>query len=147
MRLTRVFTVLATMILITSISHTSKAAPTYVGVNQCKMCHMKQYNVWKDTAHAKAFDVLKPADQAKPECIKCHVTGDNKELKGVQCEACHGPGSEYKSFAVMKNVKEAEAKGLVAKPVNVCVKCHNKNSPTFKGFDFNTMWPKIKHGL
>ncbi|MGB9735040.1 MAG: multiheme c-type cytochrome [bacterium] len=147
MRLTRVFTVLATMILIASVSYTAKAAPTYVGVNQCKMCHMKQYNVWKDTAHAKAFDALKPADQANPKCISCHTTGDNKELKGVQCEACHGPGSEYKSFAVMKNVKEAEAKGLVAKPVNVCTKCHNKNSPTFKGFDFNTAWPKIKHGL
>ena len=147
MRLTRVFTVLATMVAITAMAYTANAAPTYVGVNQCKMCHMKQYNVWKDTAHAKAFDVLKPADQAKPECIKCHITGDNKELKGVQCEACHGPGSEYKSFAVMKNVKEAEAKGLVPKPVNVCVKCHNKNSPNFKGFDFNTAWPKIKHGL
>ncbi len=147
MRLTRVFTVLATMGLIATMAYTAKAAPTYVGINQCKMCHMKQYNVWKDTAHAKAFDVLKPADQAKPECIKCHITGDNKELKGVQCEACHGAGSEYKSFAVMKNVKEAEAKGLNPKPVTVCVKCHNKNSPNFKGFDFNTAWPKIKHGL
>lgn len=147
MKGTKLFSVLATLFLVTIMVSAAKAAPTYVGVNQCKMCHMKQYNVWKDTGHAKAFDSLKPADQAKPECIKCHITGDNKELKGVQCEECHGAGSEYKAFAVMKNVKEAEAKGLVAKPVNVCVKCHNKNSPNFKGFDFNTMWPKIKHGL
>ncbi len=145
MKLTKIIFILTATFSAVVFSSMANAAPAYVGVNQCKMCHMKQYNVWKNTAHAKAFDVLTPADQAKPECVKCHITGDNKEFKGVQCEECHGPGSEYKTFSVMKNLKEAEAKGLNPKPTAVCVKCHNKNSPNFKGFDFKTSWAKIKH--
>jgi len=147
MKLVKLFLVASSLIFVTVMTSPAHAAPTYVGVKKCKMCHMKQYNVWKGTAHAKAFDALKPADQAKSECVKCHITGNNKNLKGVQCEACHGPGSEYKTFATMKNIKEAKAKGLNPKPVNVCVKCHNKKSPNFKEFNFKTYWPKIKHGL
>jgi excinuclease UvrABC ATPase subunit len=74
----------------------------------------------------------------------------NKKFKiedGVQCETCHGPGSDYKSKKVMKDRKLSIEKGLLAydNPEELCVKCHNEESPAFTGFNFDEMWPKIKH--
>jgi hypothetical protein len=79
-------------------------------------------------------------------------------MTSVSCEACHGPGSKYvKIMKKVKNTKKAPAgteKALVSaglilpgrtdvtkkgKKLDtsklVCLKCHNKESPAFKGFD------------
>ncbi len=69
----------------------------YVGVNKCKMCHMKEYKAWAETKHAHALENLKAADAAtiakmaellkvevkdhpetNAECVHCHVTGYKK---------------------------------------------------------------------
>jgi hypothetical protein len=153
----------------------AEAKPAYVGVAKCKMCHSSdakgnQYKVWTHTAHAAAYDTLASAKakavaekagvtgnpQESPKCLACHVTGYDapKEMKqasltiteGVSCESCHGPGSEYKEFRVMKDVEAAKAKGLNPTPTEAtCTKCHNKNSPTFVSFDYATMVKKIAH--
>jgi len=130
-----------------------------------------QYGIWKKTKHAKAFEVLltekaekvakkkglKTKASESPECLKCHVSGYNvdksllgKKFKmedGVQCETCHGPGSDYKKNSIMKDKKKAVANGLKLynKPEELCVKCHNEESPFYKKFDFATFWAKIKH--
>ena len=133
----------------------------YVSAAKCKMCHMSQYKVWEASKHAKAFDNLKPEDQKNPECLACHTTGAGKtaaegaDLKGVQCEACHGPGNDYKSMKIMNKKAYAENKdaqrkmatdaGLVLPDENTCKTCHNDKSPTFKGFDFASAKEKIKH--
>ncbi|MGE5458768.1 MAG: multiheme c-type cytochrome, partial [Methanococcaceae archaeon] len=100
----------------------------YVGVEKCGMCHKsekqgKQLSIWKETKHSQAFKTLqskeadsialakgfkKPAAET-PECLKCHASGYDTDaaLKaakfkvedGVQCETCHGPGSEYQSMS------------------------------------------------
>ncbi|MFH0777669.1 MAG: cytochrome c family protein [Candidatus Eisenbacteria bacterium] len=120
--------------------------PTYIGAAKCKMCHMPYFKAWGETKHAKAFqalDVAKKEDK-NSKCLKCHTTGFGKkayedgkttpELKNVQCEACHGPGSDY--VKTMKDLAKANAAGLVYPvPDSVCTGCHNKASPTFKGFD------------
>ena len=149
----------------------------YVGTKACGMCHKsekqgQQLVIWKESIHAQAYTVLE-SDAAlkiavelgydkKPfeleECLICHASGYNvdKELlgkkfdikDGVQCETCHGPGSEYSSIKVMKNRKEAFEKGLVNLFENkeeLCISCHNPDSPTFTGFDFEEMWAKIDH--
>jgi len=66
---------------------------------------------------------------------------------GVQCETCHGAGSEFNTKNIMKDKNLAEQKGLLLykNPNDLCVKCHNKQSPTFKGFNFKTEWAKIEH--
>jgi hypothetical protein len=66
---------------------------------------------------------------------------------GVQCETCHGAGSNYKSLKVMKNRQDAIANGLMVHESNekYCKSCHNSESPTFKEFKFAEMWDKIKH--
>jgi DnaJ-class molecular chaperone len=116
---------------------------TYVGADKCKLCHKIEYTSWAATKHAKAFDSLKPEDRAKKECVECHVTGGKAEMPGVQCEACHGPGSQYKTISIMKDKQKAIAAGLVIPTEKNCVQCHNKKSPTFKGFNFAEMAPKV----
>jgi hypothetical protein len=150
----------------------------YVGAKLCGMCHKtdavgKQYTIWENSKHAQAYNTLKTEDadriaKAKgystkaietPECLKCHATGYNIDASlltdkfnisdGVQCETCHGPGSDYKSIKIMKDKKLAVDNGLIIydKPEQLCLKCHNEESPYFKGFNFNEMWPKIAHSI
>jgi hypothetical protein len=120
------------------------AQHTYLGAEKCgKMCHKVEFTSWSASKHAKAFDSLKAPDQAKAECVGCHVTGGKKELPGVQCEECHGAGSDYNKLAIMKDKAKAVAAGLIIPTEKDCVKCHNKKSPTFKGFNFAEASKKV----
>ena len=69
--------------------------------------------------------------------------------EGVSCEACHGPGSAYKTNAVMKALYAGTQKGadvgLVDPKKELCVKCHNPESPTYKPFKFEEAVKKIAH--
>jgi len=147
---------LAVLILVTpgigSIRKASGQEATYVGAAKCKLCHMKQHKVWSASEHAKAFGVLKPEEQKDPKCLACHVTGYprtrqvNAETEGVQCEACHGPGSLYIKIHPKKDKEGARKAGMIAKPdPESCKSCHNPDSPYFKGFDYAKLWDQIKH--
>jgi len=154
-------TVVAVALMMAAGGYFTAADAQYVGAAKCKMCHMNQHKVWMESKHAKAFDALKPEDQKKPECLSCHNTGVGKpaaegaDLKGVQCEACHGPGSLYKAASIMSKAKfqadKAAARkaavdaGLVVPDEKLCTGCHNSKSPTFKGFEFASAKEKIKH--
>ena len=95
------------------------------------------------------------ADEAKdPKCLKCHSTAASIDEKlnagikieeGVSCEGCHGPGSAYKSISIMKDREKSIENGLVIPDEKTCKKCHNEESPTFKGFDFKEYFAKIAH--
>lgn len=65
----------------------------------------------------------------------------------MQCETCHGAGSEYKNLKIMKNKADAIANGLVMheNKEEFCISCHNPESPTFVEFNLDSMWEKIKH--
>ena len=142
----------------------------YIGAAKCKMCHMskgKQYPLWSESSHAKAFENLKSEAALKiakekgiadpstdVKCLKCHSTASSVDAtliasltkeEGVSCETCHGPGSNYKSPTIMKSRDESVSKGLIIPDEKLCVKCHNSESPTFKGFDFATYSAKIAH--
>jgi len=135
----RVFLLALSFVLWASLSMGQDA--TYVGTKKCKVCHGKQFKSWEQTKMAKAFDLLKPEEQKKAECSSCHTTGLGKEggfknleetpaMVGVQCEACHGPGSIY--FRVMKDKEKRTAGGLLEQTEAVCKVCHNEKSPTYK---------------
>ena len=125
-----------------------KAKPTYLGAKSCKMCHIKQHRSWKEMKHAQAWENL-PAEFRTPDkkddkgraCISCHVTGyqqpggfesadKSAHLLGVQCEACHGPGSLHKAAAnklraaKLKKFPADADKFIQLKPTN-CADCHN----------------------
>jgi hypothetical protein len=149
----------------------------YIGSAKCKMCHSSKksgsaYQIWESSAHSKAYQTLATDDakaigkkmgiedpQKSDKCLICHVTGYGKpasmfeagfsQEEGVGCEACHGPGSEYKSMKIMKELYAGTAKaadyGLVMPTEETCKTCHNEKSPTFKGFDFAKFSAKIAH--
>ena len=152
------------------------AAPEIIGAPKCKMCHGKktgdQWTKWEEGPHAGAFAALGTdaakkiaADkglgdpQTEAACLKCHTTqhfvgadyavdakGKYELAEGVGCEACHGPGSDYKSKKVMEDHDASVAAGLWApKSAEFCTKCHNEESPTFKGFNFDEHYAKIAH--
>lgn len=131
-----------------------------------------QYKVWEDSQHAKAYETLgteaakKVAaeqdiddPQSAPACLKCHVTAfpvmddlENARItleEGVSCETCHGAGSEYWKKKTMEQVFsgeiEASSVGLITPDKETCVRCHNDESPTFKGFEFEEAWAQIAH--
>lgn len=129
-----------------------KAAHDFVGAKKCgtKVCHPQQLESWMETKHAKAYDALSDEEKKKPECVSCHVTGTSDKgelLEGVQCEACHGAGADYKSLKIMSKKKwKADPEGQMAMAVEAglvmpteetCTRCHHEEgNPNFKAFDF-----------
>ncbi len=149
---------LALLIMVLFISNVVVAQHKYIGAEKCKMCHNKpekgeQYNKWLSDPHAKAMESLKGDDAKNPKCLKCHATasvdaslnGGVKMTEGVSCESCHGPGSIYKTLSIMKDRTKSIANGLIVPNEALCKKCHNSESPTFKGFNYAEYLEKIKH--
>ncbi|UCD57238.1 MAG: cytochrome c family protein [Candidatus Hydrogenedentota bacterium] len=168
-----VLTILFAVVLAGLFSAPATAEHNYVGVKGCKMCHMSpakgaQYKLWEESKHSRAYSDL-ASDKAKevasakgignpqesPECLKCHVTGYGSDPsmfeatytkeEGVGCESCHGPGKDYKNVKIMKDVEQAKANGLIIPTEETCKKCHNPESPTFKGFNFEERKAEIAH--
>jgi len=145
--------------LILFIGNTAVAQHKYIGAVKCKMCHNKpdkgaQYDKWLAGPHAKAMESLTGDDATNPECLKCHATfyavdeGLHMGIKaeeGVSCESCHGPGSVYKSMAIMKDKEKSIENGLVLPTEELCKKCHNSESPHFKGFSYDEYIKRISH--
>lgn len=120
----------------------AEGAHDFIGSNNCKKCHIKEFKSWEQTAMAQAFESLKPGVKAEektsvgldPEkdytqdttCVGCHVTGwgsasgfvsidETPELAGVGCESCHGAGGTYtkEGYMTLKN-KEYKRAEVVA---------------------------------
>ena len=98
----------------------------FVGADKCKMCHKVQFASWEATTHAKATEAAKAStDRAfEASCLSCHATNADEALSGVQCEACHGAGADFKKMSVMKDRDKAIANGLVIPTQATCDKCH-----------------------
>lgn len=137
----------------------AKEAPKheYVGAEKCKMCHKDQFTSWSETGHAKAYTKLSDEEKKNPDCVKCHVSGslaDGTLLEGIQCEGCHGPGSDYKSAKIMSKTKWAADPaaykqmaidaGLKYPTEEDCRQCHKKEgNANFKEFDFAKFKPMV----
>ena len=127
--------------------------PVYVGARVCGGCHTgraigNQYSLWLQGAHSRAFAVLARPEgleiakisglRQKPQeaaiCLGCHATASTAEdwekdetfriEDGVQCEGCHGPGSEYMAEQVMRDRQAAMRAGLVMPSERECMNCH-----------------------
>lgn len=138
------------------------AEPRYVGAKDCGGCHKAEMQDWQRSVHGKAIETLAAGKKSGPKhkaglnpdkdysndekCLKCHTTGlkekggfvdrnSTPDLVGVSCEACHGPGSDYRAIhkSKMLEFKSAEARAAGAtyasKGDKVCEKCHNDDSP------------------
>ncbi len=127
--------------------------PVYVGVAACAQCHQGkasgyQCSKWLRSKHARAYAVLAQPEskqiaelsgipqepQESPFCLGCHATGAHVEEweraegfhieDGVQCEHCHGPGSEYMTAEIMRNPVRSHAAGLIIPSQRDCAVCH-----------------------
>jgi len=72
-----------------------------IGSEDCGDCHDVQYDSWVKDSHGTRTPPL-------------------------DCEHCHGPGSEYKPKAVMQDPARARAAGLVIPDKDFCAQCHKK---------------------
>ena len=118
---------IAIALAVMAVSVTAQAGDhEYAGASKCKMCHKVQYGSWEGTKHAAATDVAKASTDREfsADCLKCHATNSSEEMPGVQCEACHGPGNDYKKMSIMKDRDAAMSNGLVIPTQATCDGCH-----------------------
>lgn len=119
---------------------------SYVGIDNCTSCHEDAKKVWDKTRHAHAYETLTTQfKEFNLDCVSCHVTGYDrpggstvthvKDLKDVQCEVCHGPGSLH--------AKEPEKNKIpVPHPTaDSCTACHHP--PHVHAFDGNAKMAEI----
>jgi hypothetical protein len=126
---------------------------SYVGSQQCAMCHQDAFKVWGKTNHATAFDTLVERDKDFDQsCVGCHVVGYEKpggsvvgklqyaaevgelkfekDLRDVGCESCHGPGSLHMGQPMGADGKPQHISR--ASTPEVCAGCHvPEHSPRF----------------
>ena len=133
-----------------------------------------QLTSWLHSRHAKAYASLSRPEakqiakwsgipmepQESAMCLGCHATASEAEpwerddafsiREGVQCEMCHGPGSEYMDADVMMNREAAMCAGLKMPTKEYCLNCHaEKGSHRIvlgpRTFDLDKAWQEIAH--
>jgi len=123
------------------------ATEKYLGVQNCANCHQEDWDSYMKTGHSKAWQTLVSKGQtSNPECVGCHVTGwdflngfdptvsanGRNTLFNVQCEACHGYGTEHERDGAWTAAAKQSCEG-----------CH---TPEFDpDFDYATDWAKVAH--
>jgi len=131
------------------IAPVPEGSASYVGVVECQRCHTTEHAFWKTTQHGHAIDTLRERNKEfDRSCIGCHVTGyrepggsvlgNLRGLENVQCEQCHGPGSNHINNPSLVNVP-----GGVHREVTetTCLKCHvPEHSPKF---NFERYLPRV----
>lgn len=131
------------------IAPVPEGSASYVGVVECQRCHTTEHAFWKTTQHGHAIDTLRERNKEfDRNCIGCHVTGyrepggsvlgNLRGLENVQCEQCHGPGSNH-----IKNPSLVNVPGGVHLEVTEasCQTCHvPEHSPKF---NFDTYLPRV----
>ena len=130
----------------------AQEGPYYIGNRKCRLCHFEYFKEWEKDPHANAFTRLGRMKN-NPYCLKCHTTGYREaqgfvsekitpELRGVQCEACHGPGSTHKDNP---HDKGGLPIGRKIDYQRVCIKCHDRNwTPEF---DYEKYRKRIEHRI
>lgn len=149
----------------------------FVGQDTCIKCHKnsrKGEKKWHLSKHALSYvSLIKPESKeilrlsgidsdpfSSPICLKCHTTASGTEVwerdegflfeDGIQCESCHGPGSEYIDPKIMSNRREALKAGLIIPDKSSCITCHiEKGSHDVvlknRKFDFKEFYKEIDH--
>jgi YVTN family beta-propeller protein len=155
-----------------------RSAPAYyMGARSCMPCHAgnpecDQYSLWRLSKHAEAYAALSLPEafeiaeisgvDLEPKrsaiCLGCHSTASTAEPwqfdptfhreDGVQCEVCHGPGSNH--VIAMENGKPASSSMLPVPTREDCMVCH-RHKDTHKKvlgsveFDYAAALQEISH--
>ena len=117
---------------------------SYAGEELCSVCHRDQHATWMLTKHSNAWETLVVHGKDRdPDCLRCHTVGfgqpggfdpakRQEELRGVQCENCHGRGGPHQSPEFAKAGFEP-----------VCLKCHDPQHSL--RFVFSERLPLVSH--
>lgn len=121
--------------------------PLYVGSEDCKSCHEKEYLSFvqyaKKSTSYQSIERLEKGLSTKDlkKCYGCHTTGYGKpggfisiketpELKNAGCEVCHGPGGTH--------VKTQDSNSIKKQPTREdCEICHT--SERVKAFRYKPL--------
>jgi hypothetical protein len=116
----------------------------FLGAEVCARCHRAEFDQWKSTGHARAWATLVGVHaDSRSDCVKCHVVGyrqpggfhasaDAPRLGNVQCENCHGMGTQHDATRASARLTEA-----------TCRQCHDDTSSP--AFSFPVYQPHIVH--
>ncbi len=123
----------------------------YVGNSACSSCHVAEHADWQLTPHATAFRTLERVQRQRVRnCVACHVVGfgqesgydfehPDRELQGVGCEVCHGPGRAHVASggdpALIRRTPEP----------SLCASCHSNDHSIFLGVDPETFFRRVRH--
>ncbi len=108
----------------------------YVSNFKCRLCHREFFVGRKQDLHDHTFSkVLQSGHGKNNKCLGCHTTGYGvkggfkspiytPQLANVQCEGCHGPGSEH----IRLNAKGGLLAGSDRPEVleRMCMSCHTE---------------------
>jgi Meckel syndrome type 1 protein len=134
--------------------HKELAKPVYEKVHKPALGQLDKPNA---AAFAKAIGA---GDPHGPRCLECHSPPVPGAAAGVSCEACHGPGKNYRDdHQDPAFYKQADRKGMLDtynKPAviaKLCVECHvtpdkalaAAGHPTGADFDPEQAIKKIVH--
>jgi hypothetical protein len=82
----------------------------FLGAGLCARCHEPEFKQWQTTSHSVAWQTLVDVKKdATPDCVPCHVVGfkepggfhsssSTPDKVNVQCENCHGRGTDHDAF-------------------------------------------------
>lgn len=123
----------------------ASSSDRFLGAETCARCHTAEFQQWRQTPHAHAFATLQENHgmELTDDCISCHVTGYDQpngyvaeasvpDLRNVQCESCHGVGTQHVRTGGATRMGEA-----------VCIVCHTGEFG--KDFNFATAYELVKH--
>jgi hypothetical protein len=109
----------------------------FVGEKECRDCHVEEHASWRQSMHGRTFsDLIRNRESEQEMKVKRAVTGwmettgyvdrrESSHLYNVQCESCHGRGSEH------VRTKGGALETLV-KPETTCLRCHSpEQTPNF----------------
>lgn len=106
----------------------------YVGVEQCRSCHRKQYDNFTQFAKkSRSFESITRvkkglSDEELRRCYACHTTGYGRpggfiseektpHLKNAGCEVCHGPGERHLKSRSRSHIRKSMT-------MEDCAVCH-----------------------
>ncbi len=117
----------------------------YYSPELCRTCHVKEYDDWAKSGHARAIKTLVTAQRMVPECLPCHseeyrqlgsVTIPEDDIGGVECATCH-------MAALPHDVERKNAVKKTRVDRAMCLTCHTKErSPKYDEYLY---FPKVSH--
>ena len=153
-------------------SRHSKAIQTLAKATESSPRKFNDLELWVVTmGRGDKYGLPNPAQESE-HCLYCHATAlsvkadhiassfDPKD--GIQCESCHGPGSGHVEMHTLINsgkgipadkvvgaLQIAKTAGFLAYEDERAIKakCSGCHNGTCGDFDFDKMWPLIKHNV